>query len=41
MISDFQLVLIGIIAVVIVGVIVYNRWQEAVYKKRLWGDGFC
>jgi FtsZ-interacting cell division protein ZipA len=34
MISDFQLVLIGIIAVVIVGVIVYNRWQEAVYKKR-------
>ncbi len=34
MISDFQLVLIGIIAVIIVGVIVYNRWQEARYKKR-------
>lgn len=34
MISDFQLVLIGAIAVVIVGVVVYNRWQEAVYKKR-------
>jgi len=34
MISDFQLVLIGIIAVIIVGVIVYNRWQEAKYKKR-------
>jgi FtsZ-interacting cell division protein ZipA len=34
MISDFQLVLIGIIAVVIVGVIVYNRWQESRYRKR-------
>jgi FtsZ-interacting cell division protein ZipA len=34
MISDFQLVLIGIIAVIVVGVIVYNRWQEAKYKKR-------
>lgn len=34
MLSDFQLVLIGIIAVVIVGVIVYNRWQEAKYRKR-------
>ncbi len=34
MISDFQLVLIGIIALVIVGVIVYNRWQELKYKKR-------
>ncbi|AMS32986.1 hypothetical protein AEM42_12480 [Betaproteobacteria bacterium UKL13-2] len=34
MISDFQLVLIGIIAVIIVGVIVYNRWQESRYKKR-------
>jgi len=33
MISDFQLVLLGIIAVVIVGVLVYNRWQEAKYKK--------
>lgn len=33
MISDFQLVLIGIIAVIIVGVVVYNRWQEAKYKK--------
>ncbi len=34
MISDFQLVLIGIIAIIIVGVIVYNRWQEAKYRKR-------
>jgi FtsZ-interacting cell division protein ZipA len=34
MISDFQLVLIGIIAVIIVGVVVYNRWQEAKYKRR-------
>ncbi len=34
MISDFQLVLIGIIAVIIVGVIVYNRWQELKYKHR-------
>jgi hypothetical protein len=34
MISDFQLVLIGIIAVIIVGVIVYNRWQESLYRRR-------
>jgi FtsZ-interacting cell division protein ZipA len=34
MISDFQLVLVGIIAVIIVGVIIYNRWQEAKYKKQ-------
>lgn len=34
MISDFQLVLIGIAAVVIVGVIIYNRWQEARYKRQ-------
>ena len=34
MISDFQLVLIGVIAVIIVGVLVYNRWQEAKYKRR-------
>jgi FtsZ-interacting cell division protein ZipA len=34
MISDFQLVLVGIIAVIIVGVVVYNRWQEAKYKRR-------
>ncbi len=33
MISDFQFVLIGIIAAIIVGVIVYNRWQEAKYKR--------
>ena len=33
MISDFQLVLIGVIAFIIVGVVVYNRWQEAKYKK--------
>ncbi len=34
MISDFQLVLIGIIAVIIVGVIVFNRWQESQYRRR-------
>ncbi len=34
MISDFQFVLIGVIAVVIVGVIVYNRWQESKYRRR-------
>ena len=34
MISDFQLALIGIAVVVIVAVIVYNRWQESKYKKR-------
>jgi hypothetical protein len=34
MISDFQLVLIGIIAVVVVGLMVYNRRQEAAYKRR-------
>ena len=34
MISDFQLVLVGVIAVIIVGVLVYNRWQESNYKRR-------
>jgi len=34
MISDFQLVLVGIIVVIIVGVIVYNRWQESLYRRR-------
>jgi ZipA, C-terminal FtsZ-binding domain len=34
MISDFQLVLFGIIAVIVVGVIVYNRWQETKYRRR-------
>ena len=34
MISDFQFVLIGMIAVVIVAVIVYNRWQESKYRRR-------
>lgn len=33
MISDFQLVLVGLIAVIVVGVVVYNRWQEAKYRK--------
>jgi ZipA, C-terminal FtsZ-binding domain len=34
MISDFQIILIGIVAVIVVAVIVYNRWQEAKYKRR-------
>jgi len=34
MISDFQMALGGIAIVVIVAVIVYNRWQESKYKKR-------
>ena len=33
MISNFQLILIGIIAVIIVGVVVFNRWQEAKYRR--------
>jgi FtsZ-interacting cell division protein ZipA len=33
MINDFQWALIGIGALIIVLVIVYNRWQEAKYKK--------
>ena len=33
MISDFQWVLVGIAVLIIVLVIVYNRWQEAKYKK--------
>ncbi len=33
MISDFQLVLVGLIAVIVVGVVAYNRWQEAKYRK--------
>ena len=35
MISDFQMALAGIAVVVIVAVIVYNRWQESTYKKRV------
>lgn len=34
MISDFQLALIGLAIVIIVAVIIYNRWQESKYKKR-------
>jgi FtsZ-interacting cell division protein ZipA len=34
MISDFQLALVAIAALIVVAVIVYNRWQEAKYKKR-------
>jgi len=34
MISDFQMTLVGITVVVVVAVIVYNRWQESKYKKR-------
>ncbi len=33
MISDFQWALVGIAVVIIVAVILYNRWQEAKYKK--------
>ena len=33
MLTQFQLVLIGIIAIVIVGVLIYNRWQEARYRR--------
>jgi hypothetical protein len=33
MISDFQWALVGIAVLIIVGVVVYNRWQEAKYKK--------
>ena len=33
MISDFQWVLVGIAVLIIVAVIVYNRWQEAKYRK--------
>lgn len=34
MISDFQMALGGAAIVVIVAVIIYNRWQESKYKKR-------
>lgn len=34
MISDFQLALIGIVAVIIAVVIVYNRWQERKYRQQ-------
>ena len=34
MFSDFQLVLIAAAAAVVVGVIVYNRWQESRYRRR-------
>jgi hypothetical protein len=34
MISDFQLVLGGIVILVIIGVIIYNRWQEVKYRRR-------
>jgi len=34
MISDFQLALVGLAVVVVVAVIIYNRWQESKYKKR-------
>lgn len=34
MISDFQMALAGIAIVVIVAVIVYNRWLESAYKRR-------
>ena len=33
MISDFQWALVGIAVLIIVLVLVYNRWQEAKYKK--------
>jgi hypothetical protein len=33
MISDFQWALVGIAVLIIILVIVYNRWQEAKYKK--------
>ncbi len=34
MISDFQLALGGAVAALVVGVLVYNRWQESKYKRR-------
>ncbi len=34
MISDFQLALGGTAAAIVVGVLVYNRWQETKYKRR-------
>ena len=34
MISDFQWALIGIVVVIIVLVIIYNRWQESKYRKQ-------
>ncbi len=34
MISDFQLALAGAAAVLVVGVVAYNRWQESKYKRR-------
>ena len=33
MISDFQWALVGVAVLIIIVVIVYNRWQEAKYKK--------
>lgn len=34
MISDFQLALGGAAAAIVVGVLVYNRWQETKYRRR-------
>lgn len=34
MISDFQLALIAIAIAFVVAVVIYNRWQEAKYKRR-------
>ncbi len=34
MISDFQLAIGGVAAAVVVGILVYNRWQENKYKRR-------
>ncbi len=34
MISDLQLAIGGVVIVIIVAVIAYNRWQESKYKKR-------
>lgn len=34
MISDLQLAIGGVAAVVVVGILVYNRWQENKYKRR-------
>lgn len=33
-ISDFQWALVGIVIVLVVLVLIYNRWQEAKYKRR-------
>ena len=34
MITDFQIALVSAAAVVVIGVVVFNRWQEARYRKR-------